>query len=284
MRVEVDGVEISPEKVTRSHGWKTAGEKIKQNGAKAQSDVSANVNGQAADFDGATGGFLREQRTQKKINKCKLLKASRLPELPHDDTKIIMRPGGGLRVCEVSRAEVSRAVTVAAQIGAMEAREDVICLNNQQNIIIISTPSRDRADKYGTEECIDVRGTAHAVSAYESAPRGTVKGVIRGVPLEDTAEEIQDLIVHKYNPTALQANRIGKTTTVVIAFEGHKVPHYVKYGNVLMECTLYRKQIDVCYQCGRVGYGMDVCPNPQDRICRGCGLSNPNKEHVCDPR
>lgn len=59
MRVEVDGVEISPEKVTRSHGWKTAGEKIKQNGAKAQSDVSANVNGQAADFDGATGGFLR---------------------------------------------------------------------------------------------------------------------------------------------------------------------------------------------------------------------------------
>lgn len=295
MRVEVDGVEISPDQFTRSHGWKTAGEKIKQGGAvnpsltrrtqasqggaKATTDVSS----QATDLGGATRNDLR-QSTQKRINKGKLLKGARLPDLPRDDTKIIMRPRGGLRVSEVSRPEVSRAITTAAQVSATEARDDVICLNNQQNIIIVSTPVRERADKYAAVQCIDIRGTSHAVSTYESAPRGTVKGVIRGVPLEDTADEIQELVVHEHNPTALQANRIRKTMSVVIAFAGHKVPNYVRYGNALMECTLHRKQIDVCYQCGHVGHRMDVCPNPQYRICRGCGLANPDEDHLCDPK
>ncbi|KAH7972908.1 hypothetical protein HPB52_018639 [Rhipicephalus sanguineus] len=51
----------------------------------------------------------------------------------------------------------------------------------------------------------------------------------------------------------------------------------------MLRCTLYRKQIDVCHQCGRVGHRMDVCPNPQDRVCRGCGASNPDPNHECTP-
>ncbi|KAL1476221.1 hypothetical protein MTO96_036671 [Rhipicephalus appendiculatus] len=51
----------------------------------------------------------------------------------------------------------------------------------------------------------------------------------------------------------------------------------------MLRCTLYRKQIDVCHQCGRVGHRMDVCPNPQDRVCRGCGASNPDPNHKCTP-
>lgn len=51
----------------------------------------------------------------------------------------------------------------------------------------------------------------------------------------------------------------------------------------MLRCTLYRKQIDVCQQCGRVGHRMDVCPNPQDRVCRGCGASNPDSNHECTP-
>ncbi|KAL1442528.1 hypothetical protein MTO96_030730 [Rhipicephalus appendiculatus] len=33
---------------------------------------------------------------------------------------------------------------------------------------------------------------------------------------------------------------------------------------------LYRKQVDMCHCCGRLGHRMDVCPNPQDKVCRGC--------------
>ncbi|KAH7957240.1 hypothetical protein HPB52_016468 [Rhipicephalus sanguineus] len=28
---------------------------------------------------------------------------------------------------------------------------------------------------------------------------------------------------------------------------------------------------------------MDVCPNPQDKICRGCGIANPGEDHKCEP-
>lgn len=69
----------------------------------------------------------------------------------------------------------------------------------------------------------------------------------------------------------MQANRIGKTTTVVIAF----------VGNLLIECSLDRKQIDMCYRCGCLGHRIDVCPNPEDRICRGYGMKNPEENHAC---
>ncbi|XP_070381729.1 neprilysin-1-like [Dermacentor albipictus] len=99
--------------------------------------------------------------------------------------------------------------------------------------------------------------------------------------MTDTIQEINDYIVQEYNPTAMQANRIGKTMTVVIAFDGDKVPNYIRYGNLLVECSLYRNQIDMCYQCGRLIHRMDVCPNPEDKICHGCGMKNPEESHVC---
>ncbi|KAH7943477.1 hypothetical protein HPB52_008884 [Rhipicephalus sanguineus] len=296
MRVEVDGVEISPDQITRAQGWKTAGEKVKQGGvgslgltpiSQASQDgakAATDVNGRGNDLGGATGNDLRQQRTKKRINKGKLLKGARMPHLPRGDIKIVMRPRDGLRISDVTSVEISRAIMAAAQVDVIAAREDVICLNHQQNIVVVSTSKREHADRYAMVERIDIRGTSHEVSAYELAPHGTVKGVIRGIPLEDTAQEIQDLVVHRHNPTALQANRMGRTRSVVIAFEGHKVPNYVRYGNLLIECTLHRKQIDACYACGRVGHRMDVCPNPQDKICRGCGIANPGEDHKCEPK
>lgn len=296
MRVEVDGIEISPDQCTRAQGWKTAGERVRQkgmgklglnpvlqtsqDGAKATADVNSRSNNLGG---GAPGSDTRHSRA-KRVNKGKLLKGARMPDLPRGDIKIVLRPRGGLHVSEVTRVELSRAIAAAAQIPANEASEDVVCLNLQQNIVVVSTSKREDGDRYAAVGRIDIRGTAHEVSTYEAAPHGTVKGVIRGIPLEDTAQEIQDNVVHKHNPTALQANRIGKTRSVVIAFEGHKVPNYVKYGNLLTECTLHRKQIDVCYACGRVGHRMDVCPDPSNTICRGCGIANPAEDHGCVPK
>ncbi|KAH9384521.1 hypothetical protein HPB48_026529 [Haemaphysalis longicornis] len=89
----------------------------------------------------------------------------------------------------------------------------------------------------------------------------------------------------EYNPMALQANRIGKMMSMVIAFNGSKVPTNVKYVNLLVECSLYRKQIDNCFQCGRPTrppHGHR--PNPSNRICCGCDVQNPNDTHKCVPK
>lgn len=278
MRIEVEGVEIHPDQVNRTQGWRVAGEKLRAQQQQGQHNIAANAQSSKPNTE---ADLSRRPATN---FKSKLLKAARMPELPKEHIKIIMRPRGGLDVSEVSRFEVSRAIAVAANIGGEKAKNDVICPNKQQNIVIVSTPKRENADRYAVVRKLTIYGVEHDVSAYESAPHGTVKGVIRGVPLTDTAQEINDYVVHEYNPTALQASRIGTTMSVVIAFSGPKVPNYVKYGNLLVECSLYRKQIDLCYQCGRLGHRMDVCPNPTNKICRGCGIENPEENHACTPK
>ncbi|KAH9367332.1 hypothetical protein HPB48_000247 [Haemaphysalis longicornis] len=251
MRIEVDGIEIDPEACTRANGWRTAGEKIKKSDGDvaAMSPTPGNGGGRAkATPDGV------ERVTRPPINKGKLLRKARMPELPRGDMKIIVRPRGGLRVGAVTRVELSRAITAAAQVAAEDARGDVVCPNSHQNILVFSTPQRGNADRYNAVERIDVRGTT-----YEH-------------------------VVHEYNPTALQANRIGKSRSLVIAFAGRKVPRYVRYGNLLTECTLYRKQFEACQACGRLGHRLDVCPDPTDKIFRGCGTAGPAEDHACEPK
>lgn len=142
---------------------------------------------------GATGTDTCHSRA-KPVSKGTLLKGTRMQDLPCGDIKIVLRPRGGLRVSDVTCVELSCAIAAAAQIPANEASEDVVCLNLQQNIFVVSTPKRDHTNRYAAMGRIDIRGTAHEVSAYEAAPHGTVKGVIRGIPLEDTAQEIQTML------------------------------------------------------------------------------------------
>ncbi|KAH9381955.1 hypothetical protein HPB48_013572 [Haemaphysalis longicornis] len=107
---------------------------------------------------------------EKRINKDKLLKGARMLDVPREDMKIIVHPPAGLRVSEVTRAEVSRALTAAAQIPVIELRKDVVCINAQQDIMVVSTSKRENVGRYAAVEQIDVRGTAHEVSTYEAAP------------------------------------------------------------------------------------------------------------------
>lgn len=51
----------------------------------------------------------------------------------------------------------------------------------------------------------------------------------------------------------------------------------------MLRCTLFRRQTDVCYACGKVGHRADVCPTPDDVICRGCGKQLSSEDHDCKP-
>ncbi|KAH7964515.1 hypothetical protein HPB51_027247 [Rhipicephalus microplus] len=204
-----------------------------------------------------------------------------MPLLPQNDFKIVIRPRGGLDVATTGTVRLASAIYRTANVPAHEAGEDTVCSNNHQNTIVVSLRHASHADKYRQLQAITIGDRHHEDSAYETTPDNTVKGIIKGIPLEEDAKSIHTSIIHARSPYALPAKRLSYTTTVIVAVEGLRVPTYVNYGGALLRCTLYRKQIDMCHCCGRLGHCMDVCPKPKDKVCRGCDAPNPGPNHQC---
>ncbi|KAM7290262.1 hypothetical protein ISCGN_026909 [Ixodes scapularis] len=206
------------------------------------------------------------------------------PALPREDIKIILRPREGLDVTKVSSARLRDGVFCAIGLKEQDAEGDLLRVNPEKNIIVTSTPSMDRAKKYNPISKICIADKTYEVTAYAAPPEDTAKGVIHNIPDYDTAEDITRSLVYNKNPTILQAQRMGKTNSAVIVFEGNTVPYYVYYRGAEYRCFLHKKKHEVCSTCGKVGHRMDVCPTPEDKICRSCGTKNPREGHKCDPK
>ncbi|KAH7984755.1 hypothetical protein HPB52_023713 [Rhipicephalus sanguineus] len=273
MAYQVHGEDISEEEFSQDQGWQSAG--ARRAGAKTRTADSNEPSPQPGSGRGKVGGAAL---------KSKVLRAGKMPPLPRDDIKIVIRPRGGLNISKIGAAAVADAILAAAGISQEDLCHDTLCPNLQQNIMVASTPKRENASRYVRVKQILISGKVHELSAYETAPHCTCKGVIRNIPLQDDPDVIDARIVNTNNPLALAAKRIAETGTVIVAFDGYRVPNFVRYGPVLMQCSLYRKQIDVCYACGRLGHRADVCPTPSDMICRGCGVASPDEQHVCTPK
>ncbi|KAH7941362.1 hypothetical protein HPB49_012702 [Dermacentor silvarum] len=210
--------------------------------------------------------------------------ASRMPHLPRGDYKIVIRPRGALKISEHGIVHLTAAVQDVAGIPRDEREEDIVCPNNYQNILIVSASYQEHAIEYQEVARIKIQDKFYEANAYETAPDMTAKGVIRGIPLDEGPRDITAAVVTNKNPMVIAAKRISNTTTVIVLFEGYKVPTYVRYRAALLRCSLYRKQVDFCNQCYRLGHRGDVCPNPNNKICAGCGTANPEKDHRCQPK
>ncbi|KAH7952450.1 hypothetical protein HPB52_023471 [Rhipicephalus sanguineus] len=277
--MEVEGELLTPEEFSKDSGWQTVA--ARRSRAKSAPVERAGAISTGANPNDDVAGQGRRDRGRAK---AKIIRGGRMPPLPKDDAKIIVRPRGGLNISKVGPTVVAEAIWNAVGIDSATRDSDTMCPNFQQNIMVVSTPSRENATRYVKIECIAVGGRQHEVNAYEAAPHSTCKGVIRGIAPSDGPEELDRKIVNSKNPQALGAKRIKNTGTVVVVFDGYKVPNYVSYGGTLVRCTLYRKQVEVCYACGRLGHRADVCPCPDEAVCRGCGIVNPDEQHKCDPK
>lgn len=276
--VQVEGEDITPEEFHKSSGWLSAGGNGKTSRRRGDQ-------GELADLPGIESSALDNKKDRGKSVRREVIRAARMPSMPAEEIKIVVRPRGGLDIAKSDPARVAEAIMAAAGITEKAERaEDMMCPNFLQNIVVISTPSMARAKKYVQVGEIEVLGKKHEVNAYGTAAHGTVKGVIRGVPVEDSESTLNEQIVTKHNPTAIGAKRIGTSRTVIVAFEGEKVPRFVRYGSMLYQCSLYRKQIEVCRCCGTVGHRGDVCPTPSAKVCLACGVSNPREDHTCVPK
>ncbi|KAL1466596.1 hypothetical protein MTO96_026575 [Rhipicephalus appendiculatus] len=173
-----------------------------------------------------------------------------MPALPRDHHKVVIRPRGGLNVATLGVVRLASALYRAASVSTQHATEDIICQNMQQNIIVVSTPHSSNAERYRRLASFTLGKHQFEVRAYEAAPDYTVKGVVRGIPLDEDAKAIHLNIVNTRNPTALAAKRLSSTTSVIVAFDGGRVPTWVYYGGDML---------------------------------RGCGASNPDPNHKCTP-
>lgn len=274
MQITVEGEDISPDEFNNGVGWTSSVNKRKS----ASTDVPEQGDRASSTLRGGNKGAAPAS-VKKRINA-----ASRLPRLPKEHIRIVVRPRGGLDIRKVGHLRVAQALITAANLQETDVTEDIICPNMMQNIMVASTPLKRNAMAYAGVKGINIGQASYEVNAYFAAPENSCKGVIRGIDPAIEHQELQRLIVQPKNPTALEVRRIKNTSTVVILFDGLKVPDYVKYGPSLVKCSLYRRHTDICYACGRLGHRADVCPAPEDVICRGCGESNPDNNHDCSPK
>lgn len=215
--VAVSGTELLP---TDTEGWQAAGKRLRQ---RVPTTASGEPTG--SQVNPTTSRAAYAKRVAARISR-----AARMPRaLPREESKIVLRPRGGLNVARTEASRIMTAVFAAAGTTLQESKDDTICANAAQNIIVVSTPSETRANKYASIRRLCVGEREHEVCAYLSAPNGTAKGVIRGIALTDTYQDLQKNIVNEANPLALDAHRIGNTTTVIVVFEGTKLPNFVKY-------------------------------------------------------
>ncbi|KAH8036210.1 hypothetical protein HPB51_020094 [Rhipicephalus microplus] len=261
----VEGEQISKEEA-ESNGWITAHRK--RNADKNRFKHKTHSARQ-------TGAHVGPAKASQLRN---VAAASRLPRLPTSHFPVVVRPGGGLDVRTCSQLKVTQAILMAARLPPAAAEENIVCANATQNIFVISTPSESNANAYCKVQEIFLADKKHS---YITPPGNTCRGVVRGIDTDLAEPALQSLFVTPRSPMVLGARSIKETPTVIVLFNGMKVLNYVHCGPNMLRCTLYKRQIDTCRNCGRIGHRHDVCPRLTEKVCEKCGTSIIANGHEC---
>lgn len=122
--IAVPRAELSP---SDTEGWKVSGKQVRQR-------VSTTISGESPPILKTS---IPNRAAYAKRTATRITKAARMPHtLPREDIKIVMRPRGGLNVARTEASTIMLAVLIAAGISKLETRDDMICTNSTQNIIL----------------------------------------------------------------------------------------------------------------------------------------------------
>ncbi|KAH7954499.1 hypothetical protein HPB49_019218 [Dermacentor silvarum] len=153
MDTEVEGELLTPEEFSKDSGWQTVA--VRRSGAKsAPVERVGGISTGAKPNDNLSA---KGRRDRGRAN-AKIIRGGRMPPLPKEDAKIIVRPMGGLNISKVGPIVVAEAIWNAVGIDPAKRGSDTMCPNFQQNIMVVSTPCRENATRYVRVECIAVGG------------------------------------------------------------------------------------------------------------------------------
>ncbi|KAH8031610.1 hypothetical protein HPB51_019510 [Rhipicephalus microplus] len=159
-------------------------------------------------------------------------KLPKLPPLPKDDYKIVIRPNQGLPLRNILTPTLAQAIIEACQAGI---RDDhfILRINPGSNIAILSTKYEEVADKVRLIRALVLNGRAHAVRAYAANGDDTLRGVIHGVPMNTSTETLMaHLRVRTHGVEIITARMIGTTKSAAITIFGPTLPRTVYYYGV----------------------------------------------------
>ncbi|KAL1468041.1 hypothetical protein MTO96_025800 [Rhipicephalus appendiculatus] len=108
MQVMMEGENIPPDECTEEHGWQAAVSKR----MSTKSAVSGDSSGAGPNTAAASRTFENGNRIKNRV-----ARASRMPYMPKDHFKIILRPRGGINISKMGSTKVGKAIIEAAGLG-----------------------------------------------------------------------------------------------------------------------------------------------------------------------
>ncbi|KAL1425879.1 hypothetical protein MTO96_018787 [Rhipicephalus appendiculatus] len=212
MCVQVQGEEITPEEYYKEAGWTLAGERMSR--LRRREPASGVPEGHGESQASAKAKFNKNVRAS-------VIKAARMPAMPLEESEIVVRPRGGTG--HRQNQHHHRRPRPYTQLPRSPARKALRTPSAPtHNRILRSSVHRTKTTRKGTLKSRKslFKASPTEVSAYRTAPHDTVKGVIRGIPADANAEELDRNIVNERNPLAVGAKRIG---TAIVVFQGPKM-------------------------------------------------------------
>ncbi|KAH8008684.1 hypothetical protein HPB51_000721 [Rhipicephalus microplus] len=179
----VEGEEISEDEAS-SPGWMTAYGRKNTKGMRTATTTRERTP--------TRGGRKGGGRTAAPRNAYqRIVATSRLPQLPRDTYRIIVRPRDGLNVTKVSQIRSKQALAMAAALAPAEVEEDTIFSNGTQNIFVVCTPHEKNACAYVKAQQIQLGDCTYRVFVFPAPPDDTCKGVIRGVDVDISEAQLR---------------------------------------------------------------------------------------------
>lgn len=233
--------------------------------------------------DDSEGKASQPQQTKPTTNAGRKRMFRKLPPLPKDDFKVVIRPHQGLPMKNLTSPQLAEAVITACR-GQVSGDKFLLRLKPGSNIFIVSTPDQSTADHIRRITALNINGRMHAVNAYVASGDGTVKGVIHGLAPQTPAETLMaNLRIRTQGVEILRARMLGNTKTAVVTFYGSIIPRYVYYMGGELACYPSKNTVQFCNACQQTGHRTDVCPQPDLPVCRKCGRKDPQVDHDCRP-
>ncbi|KAG0432502.1 hypothetical protein HPB47_020784 [Ixodes persulcatus] len=226
-------------------------------------------------------GVLCNQENRSRWKQTQALRQKRLPPLPVDDYKVVIRPRDGLNFSAWTTDKITQAIIAMAQLSAAEMAQATIRIRRDQNLVVVSTPNMESSIRVQQISALTLGTKQYEVTAYLAVPDNSCRGVISGVETRPTAEELTENL-RATGINILYARMMGQTNTAVITFEGIRVPRFVYLSGGEYPCRLYQPRQQVCGVCLGLGQRTDVCPQPEQSRCTTCGApGGAMEDHEC---